>query len=236
MKPERIVRGRILDLQGQAISGVSVRVSRYHTLPYGIASEAPSWPGPATADEQGRFTIRGLDTDTTIQLETRSDRHAPQSFQIDPRDPSKTGEQVITLAPAQVIEVRTIRADDGKPLAGVWVNVLALQGRTSSKLVTGTHPTTEASRIISATGESFVIIADPPVGEPYLDEQTRVDWPKGALRQTVEIKLSRGIRVHGAIIEESSRQARRQRPCRISSRRCGIIRLFDVVRVNGARR
>ena len=49
-----------------------------------------------------------------------------------------------------------------------------------------------------------MIIADPPVGEPYLDEQTRVDWPKGALRQTVEIKMSRGIRVRGAISEESS--------------------------------
>ncbi len=204
MDREQIVRGRILDLQGQPISGVCVRVSRYHALPFDSTVEALSWPGPATTDEQGRFTIRGLDPNAAVELETTSDRHAPQAFTVDRRT-AQTGGQVITLAPAQVIEVRTARAEDGTPLPDVWVSVLAIQRRSSSHLVTRARTDGRGlARIIPATGESFVIAADPPGNEPYLDEQTRVDWPKGALRDTVEIKLSRGIRVRGAITEEGS--------------------------------
>ena len=204
MVPEQIVRGRILDVQGQPVSGVRVRVSRYHTLPFNSPVEALSWPVPATTDEQGRFTIRGVDPNTAVELETASDRHAPQAFTLD-RRAAQTGGHVITLAPAQVIDVRTTRAEDGKPLPGVWVSILALQRRRSSQLVTYARTDDRGlARIIPATGESFMIAADPPGNEPYLDEQTRVDWPKGALRHTVEIKLSRGIRVRGTITEEGS--------------------------------
>ena len=204
IQPERTLRGRILDLQGQPISGVSVRVSRYHTLPFDSAVAALSWPGPATTDEQGRFTIRGVDSNTAVELETTSDCHVPQAFTVD-RRAAQTGGQVITLAPAQVIEVRTARAEDGKPLPDVLVSVLAFQRRSSSQLVTSTRTDDRGiARIIPATGESFLIAADPPGNEPYLDEQTRVDWPKGALRHTVEIKLSGGIRVRGTITEEGS--------------------------------
>jgi RNA polymerase sigma factor (sigma-70 family) len=206
MEPERIVRGRILDLQGQPISGVRVHVSRYHALPFKSPDEALAWPRPATTDQAGRFTIPDLDPNTTIQLEASSDRHAPQSFKIEPRDAAKTTEPVLTLAPAQVVEVRTTSADDGKPIAGVWVNVLA--ARNLSQPATGARTDDQGiARILPATGESFVITADPPVSEPYLDQQTFLDWPKGAVRQTMEVKLSRGIRVHGTITEETSRAA-----------------------------
>jgi RNA polymerase sigma factor (sigma-70 family) len=205
MERERLVRGRILDVQGQPIAGVIVRVTRYHTLPFQAAGAAPAWPAPATTDEQGRFTLRGLGRSEPITLETRSDHHAPQSMRIDPRDEPKPAELALSLAPAQVIEVRTARADDGKPLRGVWINVIAVQAQGLSELATG-GPTDDQgiTRIIPATGESFIITANPPAGEPYLDEQTNLDWPKGAVRQAVEVKLSRGVRAHGSIIEEAS--------------------------------
>ena len=180
-----------------------MRLSRYHSLPFASPGEALSWPGPATTDREGRFTIPGLDPNTTIQLDASDDRHAAQSFKIDPRDAAKTGEQILTLAPARVVEVRTISAADGKPLAGVWVNVLAT--RNSSHLATGARTDGQGlARFLRATGESFVITADPPVSEPYLDEETRLDGLKGNLTRTVEVKLSRGLRVHGSIVEEAS--------------------------------
>ena len=70
MECERLVRGRILDVQGQPIAGVIVRVSRYHTLPFQAAGDTPAWPAPATTDEQGRFTLRGLGRSEPITLET----------------------------------------------------------------------------------------------------------------------------------------------------------------------
>ena len=205
IQPEGIIRGRIIDLQGQPISGVSLRVSRYHSLPFDKTDQAPSWPDPAKTDEQGRFTIPGLDPNTTIQLETSNDRHAPQSFKIEPRDAAKTGETTLTLAPAQLIEVRTTSAADGKPLSGVWVNVFANQGGRLSELSTGARSDARGlARIIPSTGEFFVITANPPVHEPYLDEQTFLQWPKGTTKQSVEVKLTRGLHVHGTVTEEGS--------------------------------
>ena len=126
MEPERILRGRIFDLQSQPIAGVSVRVSGYHTLPFEGAGDAPAWPSPATTDEQGRFTLRGLGRSSTITIEASSDRFARQTSRINPADEPKTGELSLSLSPAQVLEVRTTRADDGKPLPGVLLSVLAL--------------------------------------------------------------------------------------------------------------
>ena len=138
MEPERILRGRIFDLQSQPIAGVSVRVSGYHTLPFEGAGDAPAWPSPATTDEQGRFILRGLGRSSAITIEASSERYARQTSRINPADEPKTGELSFSLSPAQVIEVRATRADDGKPLPRVWVSVLALgRQRTSSERPTG---------------------------------------------------------------------------------------------------
>jgi hypothetical protein len=102
-----------------------VRVSNYQTLPYDADGDAPPWPAPATTDDQGRFALRGLGRGATLSLEVSSDHHAPQTLRIDPGDLAKSGELTFSLSPAQVIEVRTTHADDGKPVPGVWVSVLS---------------------------------------------------------------------------------------------------------------
>ena len=206
MEPERVLRGRIFDLQGQPIAGVSVRVCGYHTLPFDSAGDAPTWPSPATTDEQGRFTLRGLGRSSTITIEASSDRYARQTSRINPSDEPKTGELSLSLSPAQVIEVRTTRADDGKPLPGVWVSVLALgRQRTSSERPTGARTNDEGrARIIPPSGESFSVTAYPPTGEPYLDARANVTWPKGAVTQSIELKFNRGVFVPGTITEAAS--------------------------------
>ena len=166
LEPERVVRGRIIDLQGQPIAGVSVRVSRYETLPYDADGEALPWPGPATTDEQGRFTVRGLGLGATMMLEASSDRHARQTLRIDPRDEAKTGELTLALSPAQVIEVRVTHADDGKPVAGAWVNVLSLsddrsQLRRKKPMLAPTSKASRGSSLRSATPSG-----SPPVRQP----------------------------------------------------------------------
>ena len=206
MEPERVVRGRIFDLQGQPIAGVSVRVSRYHTLPFDGAGDAPAWPSPATTDEQGHFTLRGLGRSSAITIEASSERYARQTSRINPAGEPKTGELSLSLSPAQVIEVRTTRADDGKPLPGVLLSVLALgRQRTSSERATGARTNDQGfARIIPPWGDSFSITAYPATGEPYLDARASVTWPKGAVTQSIELKFSRGVRVPGTITEAAS--------------------------------
>ena len=131
IEPERVVRGRVLDLQGQPIAGVTVRVSYYETLPYDADGDAPPWPASATTDDKGRFELRGLGRGATVMLETSSDHHAPQTLNIDPRDEANAAELTITLSPAQVIEVHTFQADDGKPVTGTLVRVLSSRARAA---------------------------------------------------------------------------------------------------------
>jgi protocatechuate 3,4-dioxygenase beta subunit len=141
-----------------------------------------------------------------IMLETTSNRHARQTFRIKPRDEARAGEQTFALSPAQVIEVRVAHADDGKPVSGAWVYVLASsRGRPSQFSRETASRTNERGlvQVIPTIGDSFAITASPPASEPYLNERVDINWPKGAVRQAVELKLKRGVTVHGTITEES---------------------------------
>ena len=213
LEPERIFRGRFIDLQGQPIPGVNVHVSQFHQRgPYDAAGEAPPWPGPVTTDEQGRFTLRGLGRGATLLLEATSDRHAPQIFRVDPRDEAKTSEQTFALSPPQWIEVHVTRADDGKPVPGAWVNVQSLfRGlrRPGLPLATRTGARTDErgiGRINPWSGDFFWITVSPAAGQPYLSQRVNINWPKGAVRHAMEVKLKRGVSVHGTITEEASGQ------------------------------
>ena len=212
VQPERILRGRFIDLQGQPIAGVAVLVYRYNTLPYEAAGVAPAWPGPVTTDDQGRFSLRGVGPTGSITLQATSDRHAGQMFRIDPGDEVWDHEQSFALSPAQVIEVRVTRADDGKPVPGARVNVIAPPGtrraeaRRTPLLQTDARADDQGrARIIPERGESFWISASPPSAAPYLNQRLILNWPKAAVRQEVELKLKRGVSAHGTITEEGSR-------------------------------
>jgi len=209
LQPERILRGRFIDLQGQPIAGVSVRVYQYNGLPYETAGEAPPWPGPVTTDGQGRFALRGTGPNGTLMLEARSDGHARQMFRIDPGDEAWARETNFALSPAQAIEVRVTRADDGKPVPGAWVNVIAPRRGVVARPVPvpETNARTDENglvRITPALGESFWITASAPASVPYLNQRVILEWPKGAVRQAVELKLMRGLPVRGTITEEPS--------------------------------
>lgn len=211
LQPERILRGRFIDLQGQPIAGVAVRVYRYYrynTLPYEAAGEAPAWPGPVTTDDLGRFTLRGLGPNGTITLEAASDSYAHQFFRIDPGDEAWGHEQTFALSPAQVIEAHVTHADD-KPVVGAWINVLSSFRNTRSRLPLPRETSARTgeqgvARVIPTVGDSFSITAGPPVGEPYLNQRVDINWPKGAIRQPVEFKLKHGVPVRGTITEEGS--------------------------------
>jgi RNA polymerase sigma factor (sigma-70 family) len=224
--PEQVVRGRLVDLQGLPAAGVRVEVSWVgHNLngePDGIGlghlpRELGLWPEPAVTDAQGRFVIRGCNRDRGFTLLAGADRFAPKSYQVRPvgeRRPesvtygidaggflitSKTGpdekgqpeELSLTLAPAQVLEGRVIYEDTGKPASGARVlgSATDADGRF---------------RVPLARSEGVTVTAMAPEGEPYLSVYQRVDWPKGAVRHTVEIRLPRGALVRGRVTEAGS--------------------------------
>src|SRR5205823_6184596 len=59
-------------------------------------------------------------------------------------------------------------------------------------------------------GAFFQVSVLAPAGQPYLSVQKRVNWTKGAARQTVDFALPRGVEVRGKVVEKVSGKLREQ--------------------------
>jgi hypothetical protein len=112
--------------------------------------------------------------------------------------------KTLPLLPAQAIDVRIRRDDDGKLMAGARANVRAERRNPNSwGERTGARTDDQGrARIVPWPGDSFSIWAYPAEGEPYLRRETNLNWPKGAVSQSVELKLRRGVVLHGTLTEE----------------------------------
>jgi RNA polymerase sigma factor (sigma-70 family) len=91
--------------------------------------EAPSklavWPGPATSDAQGRFTLRGLFAGQPVGLHVRArDGAALQAVQLAARKDDRPPEATFSPAAAHLIEGTVTDARTGAPLPGARVEVL----------------------------------------------------------------------------------------------------------------
>jgi hypothetical protein len=53
-------------------------------------------------------------------------------------------------------------------------------------------------------GESYMLGAFPTGGEPYLVPQERLEWTKGAVKATHDIKLRRGVLIRGKVTEQGT--------------------------------
>ena len=71
IRPEQVIQGRMFDVQGRPVRGVTVSVENMRTIPRddpdeagrpyfltGPATDLPAWPRPPITDADGRFTIR----------------------------------------------------------------------------------------------------------------------------------------------------------------------------------
>ncbi len=125
MPPEKPVEGRLVDVQGQPVAGVVVRVARLNLKnplqPYDAKDGPVLWPSPATTDANGRFRILSLGEGAPATYEVEDPRYARQSFAFDAASPGEGNPRpgsTITLRPAQTVEVHAIHSDTGTPAAG----------------------------------------------------------------------------------------------------------------------
>jgi len=88
LNPERAIRGRLIDLQGQPAAGVEVRTGD---------AQVPVWPRPVLSDDKGRFYLRGLGL-AYLTLELHHPRFAPQwLLNVEPRPLDETRERTLSL-------------------------------------------------------------------------------------------------------------------------------------------
>jgi protocatechuate 3,4-dioxygenase beta subunit len=226
LRPEQVIQGRLFDLQGRPAAGVTVSVeSIARNLPWARTGPRrpfegvfyggttingyPAWPRPAISDADGRFTVRGVGKGLRASLSVHHPQFALESIDVVTDDASKTKSVTAALPPAQIINVRVTYADTGAPAPHAPLQVRASRvragfGRVLSLDDSETGADGRARATSWATDQLYTISAYPPEGQPYLPAHGRIDWPKGALEQSLDLALPRGVLIRGKVTEEGS--------------------------------
>ena len=216
--PEQVIRGRLVDLQGQPAGGVEVgvngiqRPNGFGNAP-GIWDANPPeglapWPRPSTTDADGRFVIKGVGRGVSASLSIRDPRFARQSIFVQTDDQGGPKEVSQSLEPAKLIEGRVTYADTGKPVPHALVHATVSQDEFGSMFTTPFHADAEGRfRMNPTPGQYFRVSAYAPAGEPYLIPQVEFAWTKGAARREINIELPRGVLIRGTVAEAGTGRA-----------------------------
>ncbi len=212
LKPERVIRGRLVDLQGQPAAGATVSVRWIGQSPNGMPSgvnfyNGPPglavWPAAVKTDAQGRFTLHGLSGEFTAGLSVAGERYAPQAIYLDPREFATEVNR--SLAPAQTIEGQVLQADTGKPIPHALLTVYSSERELGSYGGLGGKADAQGRfRINPHPGKWFTISAHAPSGEPYLAVEKRFKWDSGKVKVQMDLKLPRGVLIRGKVTEAGS--------------------------------
>jgi RNA polymerase sigma factor (sigma-70 family) len=226
LRPEQVIDGRLFDLQGRPAQGVVVSVSGIRSalvpnLPqrdplrirfggpnywWARVNDIPAWPKPTATDANGRFAIHGVGRGVAAQLTIVDPRFALQSIDVQTDD--APGAKLITIAlqPAKTLIGHVTYADTGKPVPHARVGASA-RGAGQPGIRPTTFQTDADGRFRAnlSPGDHFLLIAYPPDGQLYLSALKRVEWPKGAIEQSVDLVLPRGVVIRGRVTEEGSK-------------------------------
>jgi RNA polymerase sigma factor (sigma-70 family) len=215
---EQIIRGRIVDLQGEPVAGARVRLWELtHKPAKGEKSQGqlrvptdglPIGPAPATVDAKGDFTLRGLGANLTADLEVYDDRVERHSFTIDTTDKKQAENVKLALPPGRIVEGRVTYQDTGKPAVGARVMIITAgngevygDADKDGRYRLNVQPQNPRDTITPA---ELGVHAYPPVGEPYWFAVQVVSWKKGEARHEVSLALPRGVLLRGKITEAGS--------------------------------
>ncbi len=214
LHPERVLRGRVLDLQGQSVAGAKVQIGRAVFSREGEffgSSRGSNWPEPITTDAEGRFVLRGIGRDVQIELDIQNDRFARRWVEIKPQSATPDQELAIILtAEAQSLTGRVICGDTGQPVPNARLHITVYAERfgigssNSAQQMRARAGGTGRFQLKPYAGKFFLIEAFAPTGQPYLGLRKSFDWPKGTVRQEVELALPRGVLVRGKVTEAPS--------------------------------
>ncbi len=232
LRPEQIIRGRLFDLKGQPARGVRIAVQSARYVVRGELADvarrdayerpsldSPAWPASAISDDDGRFTLRGLGRGPNYSLSTddprfnlhvatirtddgaapqgRLSRYVGSGVRVEPGPDSKP--IAITVQPARSVTGRVTDADTGRPVPHAVVAALGSVPSEADGDGRFRVAATDVGRL-----NRFVIRAASPDGAPYLVAEKDGEWPKGAVEQSVNLALTRGVMVRGKVTEEGT--------------------------------
>jgi beta-lactamase regulating signal transducer with metallopeptidase domain len=230
LRAEQVIRGRLLDINGQPARGVALRLRALSQAVRGGVPptvfrpdlselrwrDSPAWPGPAISDADGRFALRGLGrgllghliiddprfTLPATMIQTDENVDARRLNILIPAIKVESGPDpkpiAIALQPPRTITGRVIYADTGQPVPRALITG-ALRHYEADSEGRFRVPMDGPPRVTR-----FTVSARSPDGAPYLVARKQGEWPKGAVEQSVDLALPRGVVVRGKVVEEGT--------------------------------
>jgi protocatechuate 3,4-dioxygenase beta subunit len=219
LQPEHVIHGRLFDVQGRPAPDVMISVSQL--IPVGLPqvlnlsralaeaivyfwwtdpNDFPAWPRPVRTDAEGRFTVRGVGRNLRVSLTARHPRFALQRFEVETDSNAESKPLKFALEPAKVITGRVTYADTGKPVPHAQLGVTPRRGPAA-------YFETDADgrfRVNPPSDDLYRLSVWPPTGQPYLVVNQSLDWPKGAVEQSLDLALPRGVTIRGRVTVEGS--------------------------------
>jgi len=217
------IRGRIFDLEGKPVAGVTVRVDATHALPDGGPKAYLEWtaghrarpqlnsingPPPGVAaevqtDVEGRFRITGIGRDRAARLLVSGPGIAYEHVsvitvrELNPAPSARARLFRATFdfvtAPARPIRGVVRDADTGKAVAGVRVNAYA----GATHVITDNDGRYELPGY--KKGPRYVVYAWPPDGSTYFPGMAEATDRAGLDPIAIDITVRPGVRVTGRI-------------------------------------
>ena len=213
------VHGQVVDQENRPAAGVAVYVVGYDHVGREViqGSDDPppaaltGWPQPLITDQDGRFSIAGLDPQNRLSLEVRDARFGRQLTLLNnqpawsPKPAVREDSLRIKLAPPQVVEGQVLAADTQKPVPFARLSMVPVEPLEPFALVRH-HVDARADavgrfRMQPLPGGTFRVFACGKDNDPYLIGARTVTWPQGTVHKELTLTLERGIPVHGQIVE-----------------------------------
>jgi hypothetical protein len=231
---EQVVRGQLLDLQGQPAAKVSLRVTQVRGSQAGLSFKELMDLRQDTA----RAALR-MHKDVSLHNDHIDLSDPPDNLSMWP--PAVTTDDqgrfaVRGLGPGMSVELHvaddrfalqtvavpdTGKAEEGQNVRRTLLEpARVLEGRVtyadSGRPAAGvevqawgreSHGRTDRDgrfRINSGKEETGLLIAYSPPGEPYCNVQQQFRWPRGVVRHTLDLALPRGVLVRGTVTDEAT--------------------------------
>jgi protocatechuate 3,4-dioxygenase beta subunit len=219
LRPERLIQGRLVDLQGQPAPGVEVFVYDMHSLPVDVVSlvfntdhvylrpqhvhDLMAWPQPVKSDAEGRFVLHCVGRGVTAEVMFHDPRYATETHLVRSDEALDPQGFTVSLQPPRMVSGRVTYADTGQPAAHARVSVNSFFGITETdgdgrfRLETPNDRRRQSQQRQTAG-------ASPPAGEPYLAVSGEIKSAPGERNLSLDLSLPRGVPLRGKVTEEES--------------------------------
>jgi RNA polymerase sigma factor (sigma-70 family) len=212
---ERVIRGRLLDLQGQPARGVQLTVHavfsrdghQYDGVGFeSLPDDLSPWPGPTTTDDEGRFSLHGVGDGLNVKIHIQDDRYTTEDWELLSSATNKADEVTHTLAPPRWLVGQVTYSDTRKPVPHAPLFVDAVEYGGQRHFVFAQADANGRFRVAPYLGDLYSVTAHAPEGEPYLSRRMGLfPWPRGGGRShEVNVSLPRGFSLRGKVVEEAS--------------------------------